>query len=124
MHKIKEITPSNAYAMIGQGALLVDVRESREAEAKSFDVPEKMLIPLSDFGIRYQEIPLNHKVILACRSGNRSLMAASFLLDKGYSEVFNLQDGIMSWERAELPVKTTRQAGLISRIMPGFQRGS
>lgn len=122
MHTIKEITPSNAYAMIAQGALLVDVRESGEAEAKSFDLPGMMLIPLSDFGKRYQEIPQNHNVILACRSGNRSLMAASFLVEKGYSQVFNLQDGIMNWERAELPVKKPQQEGFFSRIMPGFHK--
>ncbi|NTV59814.1 MAG: rhodanese-like domain-containing protein [Chlorobiaceae bacterium] len=124
MQTIQEVTPSDAYAMIAKGAVLVDVREVREAAAKSFDISDMMLIPLSDFGKRFGEIPRKGNVILACRSGNRSMMAASFLVDQGYGQVFNLQDGIVSWERAGLPTARGAQDGFLSRFMPGFLRES
>ncbi|NTW09877.1 MAG: rhodanese-like domain-containing protein [Chlorobiaceae bacterium] len=120
MQKINEVTPSIAFEMIEKGAVLVDVRESREATMKSFDISDMMQIPLSDFGKRYPEIPMNSKVILACRSGHRSMMAAGFLAENGYGHVFNLQDGIMNWERAGLPTKKAAQEGFLSRFMPGF----
>jgi rhodanese-related sulfurtransferase len=122
MMKIKEVASADAMAMLEKGALLVDVREAREISGRSFDVADVMEMPLSDFGKRYQEIPRDRNVILACRSGNRSMMAARFLAENGFSRVFNLEDGIFSWERAGLPTKKAAQAGLIGRFMPGFLR--
>jgi rhodanese-related sulfurtransferase len=120
MQNIQEVSGSGAYDMITKGALLVDVRELREASSKSFDVAGVMQIPLGEFEKRYREIPLNRTVILACRSGFRSMMAAGLLIGKGYGKVFNLRDGIMSWERAGLPTKSSSQDGFLSRVMSGI----
>ncbi|NTW55940.1 MAG: rhodanese-like domain-containing protein [Chlorobiaceae bacterium] len=108
--------------MIRNGAVMVDVRELREAEAKSFDVEGIMVVPLSDFGKRFREIPKNEEVILACRSGNRSLMAAGFLAENGYGKVFNLQDGMMSWDKEGLPIRRSAQEGFFARFIPGMLR--
>jgi rhodanese-related sulfurtransferase len=75
---VKEICPTSTQKWISEGALLVDVREADEVAQLSFDVPEIMHIPLSDFENRYQEIPKDRKVVMVCRSGARSLRAAGF----------------------------------------------
>ena len=112
MKSTLEVNPSAALAMIQKGALLVDVRESREIAEKSFDLPDVLQIPLGELKSRYREIPENRQVIMACRSGSRSMMATSFLEGKGYSNARNMQNGIMGWEREGLPLKTKpKQAG-------------
>ena len=44
-------------------------------------------------------------VIVMCRSGNRSSRITQFLRDQGYTNVHNLDGGILSWEAAGLPVQ-------------------
>ncbi len=113
MNKIPEVTPTKALAMIKKGALLVDVRQPKEVARKSFDVSEIMLIPVGDLKNRFQEIPVDRKVIIACHIGNRGLMATRFLMNNGYSKAVNMQQGIVLWEKEGLPVKreVTQKSG-------------
>ena len=105
MNNTQEVSPAKALAMIKKGALLVDVRQPREVAKKSFDVSEVMLIPVGELKKRFQEIPLDRKVIIACHIGNRGLMATRFLMNQGYSKAVNMQQGIVRWEKEGLPVK-------------------
>ncbi len=104
-NSVKEVTPSVALSMIRKGALLVDVRETREIERKAFDVSDFMSVPMSSFHNRLHEIPANRKVIIACHSGNRSSTASRMLVNHGHKNVHNLQNGIIRWEREGLPVR-------------------
>ena len=106
MSKIKDVNPSTALSMIRKGALLVDVREGREVEQLAFDVPDVLVVPLSRLENRVAEIPSDRKVIVACKSGNRSQVAARILLNHGYGQVLNMQYGILGWSREGLPVKS------------------
>jgi rhodanese-related sulfurtransferase len=106
MNKIPEVSPTKALAMIKKGALLVDVRQPKEVARKSFDVSEIMLIPVGELKKRFQEIPVDRKVIIACHIGNRGLMATRFLMNNGYSKAVNMQQGIVLWEKEGLPVKS------------------
>jgi rhodanese-related sulfurtransferase len=114
MSNFKDVTPAAALALIRKGALLVDVREPNEIARKSFDVPNIMQIPLSRIESRYQEIPANSQVIVACARGNRSLVAARFLTSHGYRKVINMQQGIARWEREGLPLNTRQQQNFFS----------
>ena len=109
----QEVSPTKALAMIKKGALLVDVRQPKEVARKSFDVSEIMLIPVGDLKNRFQEIPVDRKVIIACHIGNRGLMATRFLMNNGYSKAVNMQQGIVLWEKEGLPVKreVTQKSG-------------
>ena len=113
MNKIPEVTPMKALAMIKKGALLVDVRQPKEVARKSFDVSEIMLIPVGELKNRFKEIPFDRKVIIACHIGNRGLMATRFLMNNGYSNAVNMQQGIVLWEKEGLPVKreVTQKSG-------------
>ncbi|UWX57105.1 rhodanese-like domain-containing protein [Chlorobaculum sp. MV4-Y] len=104
-NSVKDVTPSIALSMIKKGALLVDVRETREIERKAFDVSDFMSVPMSSFQSQLHEIPANRKVIIACHSGNRSSMASRILVNHGYKNVHNLQNGIIRWEREGLPIR-------------------
>lgn len=96
---VKEICPTEAQEWVKNGALLVDVREKDEVAELSYDVPNIINIPLSEFENRYNEIPRDKDVVMVCRSGGRSLRAAGFLISHGYDNerVVNMQHGIIRW---------------------------
>ena len=73
---------------------LIDVRESYEFD---FCNIEGHLIPLGEIEYRSDEINKNEKVILQCRSGQRSETAIAILEQKGFTNLFNLRGGILAW---------------------------
>ena len=82
--------------------LLVDVRELDEFHVAR--VGGSVLLPLSTFMQRYQELPGDRPLLMLCRSGNRSGAATAHLLANGWRDVANVAGGIIAWERAGLPV--------------------
>jgi sulfur-carrier protein adenylyltransferase/sulfurtransferase len=73
---------------------LVDVRESFEYETANIG---GLHIPLAELEKRISEIEKNKKVVIHCRSGNRSKQAIQLLEKKfGYNNLYNLKGGIMA----------------------------
>ena len=89
-------------------ALLVDVREADEYASERID--GAIVVPLSKFD--HRKIPNNHdkRLVLYCRSGNRSERAAEKLLDAGYTEVTHLKGGIMAWRSQGMSIKANKNA--------------
>ena len=84
------------------GALVLDVREPFEyAEGH---VEGSILVPLATVAARSGEFPKDVPVYVFCRSGNRSLEAAQTLVAAGFSDVRNVEGGILAWTAARLPV--------------------
>ena len=102
---VKEICPTTTQEWVTNGALLVDVREKDEVEALAYDVPNIINIPLSEFDERYTEIPKDKDVVMVCKGGGRSLRAAGFLVNHGYTNVINMQHGIERWVQKGFPTK-------------------
>jgi rhodanese-related sulfurtransferase len=105
MNKAIEVTPAAAFELIEKGALLVDVREPDEVAEATFDIAGVALIPYRTFEAHFQEIPADRNVVIGCNVGERSLMATWFLMNHGYDKAVNLQDGIVGWAEAGLPVQ-------------------
>ena len=103
----KEISTRIAWKTISKGALFVDVREEDELKQISYDVPNIVNIPLSQFSSRFEELPKDKEIIMVCRGGRRSLIATDFLLSHGFKSVVNMKGGIIQWEADGLP--TIRQ---------------
>ena len=80
---------------------LIDVREQDEWNATN--IKGAALRPLSRFQETYQDLPRDKTIYLYCKSGSRSLMAAQFLKEKGYTKVFNVKGGIDAWMRETGP---------------------
>ncbi|MGM0461606.1 MAG: rhodanese-like domain-containing protein [Fibrobacterota bacterium] len=81
-------------------ALILDVRT--EEEFTRGHISEAVHIPLHELEHRYTEISRysDRPVLLYCRSGNRSTVAANILMEKGFMELYNLQNGIIEWQRS------------------------
>jgi len=102
---VKEICPTTTQGWVKNGALLVDVREKDEVTELAYDVPNIINIPLSEFEERFNEIPKDKEVVMVCRSGGRSLRAAGFLVNHGYTNVVNMEHGMIRWATKGFPTK-------------------
>ena len=102
---VKEICPTTTQEWVKNGALLVDVREKEEVIELAFDVPNLIHIPLSEFEDRFNEIPKDQDVVMVCKGGSRSLRAAGFLVNHGYTKVVNMQHGIVRWVQKGFPTQ-------------------
>lgn len=112
MEQAKEICPTTTRKKIAEGAILIDVREKDEVATLSYDVPQLMHIPLSEFEDRYEEVPKDKEVVMACRSGGRSLKATYFLMNHGWTNVSNMEHGIIRWAQKDFPTKGDKNAVL------------
>ena len=84
--------------------LIVDVREP--VEFASERIEGSVLIPMSVFADRHGELPKDRPLVMQCHSGSRSSSATMFLLQRGWTDVRNLDGGIAAWMRDGLPVRT------------------
>lgn len=83
--------------------VMLDVREQDEYDAGH--IPGVKLIPLGQVGQRLAEIPRDTTVVVTCRSGNRSGQAAALLRQNGYTNIHNMEGGIVAWQAAGFPVE-------------------
>ena len=81
-----------------KNSVILDVRTKEECA--SGIIENAIMIDFLQPALFMQEIERLDKsknYYVYCRSGNRSGMVAGFMSQKGFSELFNLADGIMSW---------------------------
>jgi rhodanese-related sulfurtransferase len=107
MSNIPAIDIHEAKTRVDNGALLVDVREQHEFDEAR--IPGSILIPLSQFQARFEELPKDKEIVMQCRSGARSGQSTEFLLNNGYTNVVNMAGGILAWQEAGLPTEPGQQ---------------
>ena len=78
-------------------ALLIDVREPHEFVAGH--LPGAVNIPLNSLPARLNELREKESLILVCATGNRSAMAADWLVQQGFEKVANVEGGTVAWLR-------------------------
>ncbi len=96
--RIAEVTPREAIAIRERepGAVFLDVREPPEWNL--FRIPGAVWVPLGQVeGTVAEKVPRDAKVIVYCRSGNRSALAADSMRRMGYADVASLAQGIVGW---------------------------
>lgn len=118
MSEVPEISRAELNQKLDEGAQLVDVRAEHEWEAGR--IAGAKHVPLAELGKRAGEIDKGRPVILYCRGGNRSSMAAAALADAGYDAV-KLSEGIVGWAGEELPLEpedgTVAESGEAAAIL-------
>lgn len=82
---------------------LIDVREQDEWDESRIEGAK--LIPKSTLPGSLDKFPENmdEPIVLQCRSGKRSLDVALMLLNEGYTELYNLEGGILAWKDKGFP---------------------
>ena len=98
----REVSRDEARKLIDDGAQLVDVRADHEWEVGRIEGATH--VPLAELAERTGEIDKDRPVVLYCRGGNRSTMAAEALAEAGFDAV-KLSEGIVGWSEAGLPLE-------------------
>lgn len=92
-----KITAEEAKKMIDtQEVIILDVRTQEEFKEKHIE--GALLIPDYELAnVAKSKLPdKNKKILVYCRSGNRSKSAARLLIDMGYTDVYDF-GGIINW---------------------------
>ncbi len=84
--------------------LVLDVRQPGE-RATSY-IPGSLFVPLDELEKRAGEIPRDRRLVVQCAGGYRSSIAASLLLNAGFTRVEDLIGGIGAWEAEKHPVRS------------------
>jgi len=90
--------------MKDKDAVILDVRTPKEF-AEEGHIKGSNLIPVQLFRYIYLEGLRDKKVLVYCRTGNRSVVASKALENMGIKKVYNLKGGIVEWKKAGLPVE-------------------
>lgn len=75
---------------------IVDVREPAEAEGELGRIPGAELVPLGRFPHAALAWDRDAEIVLVCRSGGRSALAAESLVRLGFRRVMNLEGGMLA----------------------------
>jgi rhodanese-related sulfurtransferase len=108
--RIDEVDPAQVHDVLGNGAVVVDVRESDEvAQGK---VPGAVHVPRGHLESRIEGAAPDRaqRLILYCASGNRSALAARTLReDLGYEHVESMTGGYTLWKDRGYEIEVPRQ---------------
>lgn len=130
---VKRISPEEAKALVDEGWTFVDVRSVPEFElghpAGAYNVPlmhrgPSGMTPNPDFlAVMKRRFAPDQRLVVACRSGGRSLKAAELLTANGFTQVVDQRagwDGVRDafggvtepgWERAGMPCAMDAEPG-------------
>ena len=118
--QIKEVLP---WVLVERMAanpelLILDVREPYEFERlhikNSINVPRGVLETACEWD--YEEtvpelvLAREREIVIVCRSGHRSVLAAYVMQLMGYTNVFSLRSGLRGWNDYEEPLSTSAGA--------------
>lgn len=107
---IKTISPQNAQKLLGEGAVLVDIRSADEYAREH--ITHAQHIALETITSGGAEFSNAAAVIFHCRSGNRTRMNAAVLESCASCDTYLLDGGLDAWKRAGLPVITDKKQPL------------
>ncbi len=102
----ERLNVSEAYELLKnepKNVVLLDVR-TQEEYAHDGKVKGSVLIPLGDLEKNLSKIEKSKekKILVYCRSGNRSIAASRILKKHGFNP-YNVDDGILEWKKQGLP---------------------
>jgi rhodanese-related sulfurtransferase len=98
-----DVSAAGLAAMLEtKGFPLVNVHIPYEGEIEGTD----LFIPFDEIGQNLDELPADKdaQVVLYCRSGSMSATAARELVKLGYTDVWNLDGGMIAWKQLGYPL--------------------
>lgn len=82
--------------------LVIDVREKWEWEVAH--IKGTTLIPLKDLPLKITDLDKASDIAVLCHHGSRSARAVAFLLQQGFTAVYNVAGGIDAWSKSVDPL--------------------
>lgn len=105
--EVKGLDVQTSKKWVDQGkAVLIDVREQNEYDQAN--IPGATLVPLSVFN--HESLPQDKDkiAIFHCRSGQRTANNFALFLEIGFKETFHMDGGIIAWNEAGFPIKSSQ----------------
>lgn len=100
---VERIDTGKAKEVLGQGGLLLDVRDANELQSTgraigAHHIPRGMLEFRADEALQTHdpELRKDRPIVLYCAAGGRAALAGKLLKDMGYEQVYNL-GGLADW---------------------------
>lgn len=120
--RVNEIMPWDLSRMLaaGQQPMLLDVREPAEFARLhlrgAINVPRGVLEQSCEWDFD-ETVPAlaagrGQEIVVICRNGNRSVLAADVMLRMGFSQVVSLKTGVRGWIDYEQPLIDAQGAAL------------
>lgn len=107
---MKEMTVSELKDLMDakKDVILIDVREQHEWDEDYIE--GAILLPKSEFpgNLKSFNAYKDKPIVLQCRSGRRSFDVGLVLLQNGFSDLSNLEGGILAWIDQGFPTKTKK----------------
>lgn len=85
---------------------VIDVRTPEEFAAGHVEGAVLVDYNAPDFADRIAEFDPEGDYVIYCRSGNRSAGARDVMADQGFTDVVDVEGGIVAWNEAGLPIVT------------------
>ena len=93
----------NELIQSGNGIIL-DVRTPQEYSRGHIANSALINIADRDFVNKISLLQKDKPIYLYCLTGSRSRVAANYMSQMGFTNIYNLQQGILEWQRNNLPV--------------------
>ena len=98
--------------LLAEGAKIYDIRRPEEWKKTGVVKGSRMLTLFTNKGVNrdflstfVKEVKTSDKVVLICRTGNRTQKAADYISNQlGYKQVYNVKSGIVDWIKKGNPV--------------------
>jgi len=106
--KYAELTAKDLERMLGaKDFLFVNVHVPYEGEIKGTDLH----VPYNEVERNLDRFPKDKKakIVIYCRSGAMSEIAARALAWLGYTNVFDLKGGMIAWQKAGFPLENRQR---------------
>ena len=99
-----DITVQEAKELIDEtrDLVILDVRTVSEYEENHIE--NAINIPIDELQIRLDELNNRNKILVYCRTGNRSSTAIEILIEAGYTEIYHMYEGINVWIQEKYPI--------------------
>ena len=101
----KKVDPVEFSEVIAQpGVIILDVRTPEEFNAGHIENAININVADSNFSSEVSKLDKNATVAVYCRSANRSAVATNEMAELGFTDMYDMQGGIIDWEAAGGPV--------------------
>lgn len=104
VEKFSQLLEQNASAFI------IDVRTPQEFNSGHITGAVNVDIYDANFKTVLSKLDKSRKVLVYCKSGGRSSSAMEMMKEMGFSEVYNLNGGMLAWSNANQPIENANAA--------------
>jgi len=104
--EVKVISVEEVREAMGNGEFqLIDVRTIEEFGEGHLKNAKNICVTDDDFKEKVAKLNRNEPVYLYCRSGKRSARAGEILREMGFTEIYDMDGGILKWNEEDFELE-------------------